>query len=175
MLTDLTYEALEFICLRMRAQDREEIYGMRSYDNPLQLAMEAHAYIKNNGRARIAWYKGKPCACAAMSEDWPGVWSIWMFGTDDFKNGAIELLRWFRKEANDILTICHGHRIQCDSMSTYTEAHKMIEAMGGRKEHVFRHYGRAYEDGREPADYIRFVWLKERDSAILNPHYKRAV
>lgn len=175
MLSDLDYNSLEYICLNLREQDKAEIYGMRGHDNALQLAMESHAYIKNNGRGVVAWWNGKPCAIAAMSEDWPGVWSIWMFGTDDFKSGAIELLRWFRKEANDILTVCKGHRIQCDSMASYEEAHKMIEAMGGRKEHVFRHYGRAKDDGSEPDDYIRYVWLKERDSAILQPHYKRAV
>ena len=168
MLSDIDYNSLEYLILNMRAQDRAEIYPLRWHDNPLQLAMEAHANIRNTGRGRVAWYKGRPCAMAAMCEDWPGVWVIWMFGTDDFRNGAVELLRWFRKEANDILTICKGHRIHADSLSTYDEAHKMIEAMGGRKEHTFRHYGKNGED------YTRYVWLKECDSAILQPHYKRA-
>lgn len=167
MLTDLDYTALEFIILNMRQRDKDEIYALRPHDNPLQLAMEAHHQIKNTGRGRIAWWKGKPAACLAFTEDWPGVWSVWMFGTDDFKNVAIDLLRAARKEAVDILKVCAGHRIHCDARSDYKEAHKLIRAAGGREEVTFPAYGKNGED------YTRFVWLRSRDSAVLDPHYVR--
>jgi len=168
MLTDIEYIPLEFVVLKMRERDRQEIYAMRPHDNPLQLAMEAHAQIRNLGRGRIAWWQGKPAAVLAFTEDWPGVWSIWMFGTDDFKNVAIELVRWARKEANEILKVCAGHRIHCDSRSDYADAHKLIIAAGGRAECEFPAYGK---DGQA---YTRFVWLQSRDSAVLKPHFVRA-
>jgi hypothetical protein len=168
MLTDITYNDLEFICMNMRERDKAEIYALRPHDNPLQLAMEAHAQIRNLGRGQVAWWKGKPAAALAFTEDWPGVWSIWMFGTDDFKNVAIELVRWARKEANEILKVCKGHRIHCDSKSDYEEAHKLIEAAGGKREFTMRRYGK---DGE---DFTRFIWLREEDSAILEPHFVRA-
>lgn len=152
----------------MRERDKAEIYALRDHDNPLQLAMEAHHMIRNKGRGQIAWWQGRPAAMLAFTEDWPGVWSVWMFGTDDFKNVAIDLVRWARKEANEILKVCAGHRIHCDSLSTYEEAHKLIQAAGGRYECEFPKYGKGGED------YKRFVWFNGDNDAILKPHYVRA-
>lgn len=167
MLTDISYFELEFICMGMRESDKSEIFAMRPHDNPLQLAMEAHAVIKNQGRGQISWVKGRPAAVAAFTEDWPGVWSVWMFGTEDFKAAAIPLLRWVRKEANDILKVCAGHRLQCDSAASHHEAHKMIKAMGAIPEFTMRKYGKTGED------FIRFVWLNGENDAVLKPHYQR--
>jgi hypothetical protein len=167
-LTDVDYIALEFICMNMRECDKEELYALRTYDNPLQLAMDAHAAIRNLGRGRISWVKGRPAAVGAFTEDYPGVWSVWMFGTDDFKAAAIPLLRWVRTEANEILTVCKGHRLHCDSIANHPDAHKMIQAMGGKQESVKRKLGKGGED------FICFVWLNGENDAILKPHYVRA-
>lgn len=167
-LTDVDYLALEFICLGMRESDKAEIYALRNYDNPLQLALDAHAAIRNMGRGRIAWVNGKPAAVAALTEEWPGVWYIWMFGTEDLKAAAVPLMRWFRHEAKDILTVCKGHRLHCDSKWDHYEAHKMLKAMGAREEHRFPKYGK---DGE---DFIRFVWLAGEDDAVLGSHFVRA-
>lgn len=154
--------------MNMRACDREEIYALRNYDNPLQLAMDAHAAIRNLGRGRISWVKGKPAAVGAFTEEWSGVWYVWMFGTDDFKAAAIPLLRWVRQEANDILTVCKGHRLHCDSMVGHDEAHKMIKAMGGLPEFTMRKLGKNGED------FTRFVWLRGENEQVLHPGYVRA-
>lgn len=153
----------------MRDCDKQEIYALRSYDNPLQLASDAHAAIRNMGRGRISWVNGRPAAVAAFTEEWSGVWYVWMFGTDDFRAAAIPLLRWVRKEANDILEVCAGHRLHCDSMVGHDEAHKMIKAMGGLPEFTMRKLGKNGED------FTRFVWLRGENEAILHPHYVRPV
>lgn len=168
MLTEPTLHDLEYVCLHMRARDQEEIYGMLPHDNPCRLAWESYHHILNFGRGRIAWHNGKPAAIAAFTESWPGCWSVWMFGTDDFKLCAIPLLRWFRNEAREILTVCQGRRLQCDSIVGYDEAHKMIQAFGGVPE------GPPMEDyGKGGQAYQRFVWLQKRDSAILEKHATR--
>jgi hypothetical protein len=167
VLTDLTYLDLEYICLNLRQADKSEVFALRPHDNPLQLALEAHAYIRNQGRGKIAWINGRPAAVAAFTEDWPGVWSVWMFGTDDFKAAAIPLVRWARKEAKDILSICAGHRLQCDSAADHHEAHALIKAMGAKEEYRMRRYGKHGDD------FIRFVWLNGENDAVLKPHYQR--
>lgn len=170
MLTDITLHDLEYICLHMRERDKEEIFGILPHDSPIRLAWEAYHMILNMGRGRIAWHNGKPAAMAAFTENWPGVWQIWSFGTDDYKAAAFPLVRWFRKEANEILSVCKGHRLQCESICGYEEAHKMIEAFGGRAEGPpMTGYGKT---GR---DYQRFVWLNGVDDAVLRPHFERAV
>lgn len=169
MITDISHADIEFICLNMRAVDRAEIYAMRPHDSPVRLAWESYHHILNNGRGRIAWAKGRPAAVAAFTEDWPGVWSVWMFGTDDFRAAAVPLLRWFRKEANEILSVCNGHRLQCDSRCGHDEAHKMIQALGGIPE------GPAMRKfGKDGSDFQRFVWINGENDAVLKPHYTRA-
>jgi len=169
MLTDLTHNDIVYICANMRDRDAQEIYGLRDYDNADMLAMEVFSVITNRGRGKISWHKGRPAAIAAFVEEYPGVWSVFMFGTADFKAGAMPLLRWFRKEANIILSDVNGHRLHCDSRADYAEAHKMIEAMGGVREGPpMRKFGK---DG---SSYQRFVWLNGENDQVLKSGYVRA-
>lgn len=150
----------------MRPEDRAEIFGLLETDNPLELAAMADALVRNRGRGRMAWSQGKPCAVAALTEARPGVWEVTMFGTSAFRAGVVPLMRWFREETRSILTTCKGHRLQCDSRADHHEGHKLIRAMGGRQEgDPMREYG------KDRADYIRFVWLRAEDAAILDKHY----
>ena len=167
MLTDLTLMDMDYICLHMRERDKQEIFGLRPHNSPIRLSWEAYHYIINHGRGKIAWHREKPAAFAAFTEQWPGVWDVWMAGTEDFEAACVPLLRWFRKEANDILTVCNGHRLQCDSRADYERAHKLIETFGGKRECVFRKFGK---DG---ADYIRFVWYNGENDAVLKPGFGR--
>lgn len=169
MLTNIALHELEYICLHMREQDAKEIFGLLPHNSAIRLAWESYHYILNSGRGQIAWHDGKPAALAAFTEMHPGVWSVWMFGTQDFKAAAIPLVRWFRREARDILSVCDGHRLQCDSRADYEEAHRYIKAFGGRPEGPPM---RAY--GKDGADYQRFIWLRSEDSAVLEKHFTRA-
>ena len=169
MLTEFNEHALEFVVLNMRERDRVEIFNMRPHDSPLQLVQEIK--IASTGHRRtMAWSDRtkRPAAFGAFTESWPGLWDVWMFGTDDFKDCAVEMLRWFRREANDVLQHCKGHRLQCDSRFDHDEAHKMIKALGAIEEVRLRRYGK---DG---SDYIRFVWFNGENDAVLKPHFTRA-
>lgn len=168
-LADLDLMSMEFLAYNMRENDRTEIFALIDHDNPWRFAWDAFHLVLNKGRGKVSWVNGKPAAMAAFVEERPGVWQVWMCGTNDFKAAAMPLLRWFRKEANDILGVCNGHRLQCDSRVGYDEAHKMIVAMGGIAEGPpMRRYGK---DG---ADYQRFVWLNGENDAVLKPGYIRA-
>lgn len=170
MLTEFNFPAFEYICLNMREIDATEIFAVQHHDSPLQLAYEAAYAIRNKGRSTIAWSErsGRPAAVAVFTEQHPGVWEVWMFGTDDFKDCAVELLRWFRKTANEILSVSKGHRLQCDSRIDHDEAHKMLRAFGAIEECRLKAYGK---DG---SDYIRFVWFAGENDAVLKPHFTRA-
>lgn len=167
MLTKLSFPDLEYVCFNLRDGDAREIFGLLEHDNPYRLAWESYSLITNKGRGTLAWHGGRPAALGAFTEDHPGVWNVWMFGTEDFTEVLFPLTRWIRRTAREILDDVGGHRLQCDSRSDYVEAHKLIRALGGREEVVFERYGK---DG---ADYTRFVWLKGRDEAALRPHMQR--
>jgi hypothetical protein len=168
MLKPVDVASIEYLCFNLRECDRTEVFAMRPYDNPLRLAWDANHMILNTGRGVIAWHQGKPAGLAAFTSQWPGTWDAWMFGTNEFKSVALYLIRWLRREGNDILSVCGGHRLQCDCRVGHDEAHKMIQSLGAVPEVTLRKYGK---DG---SDFIRYVWLKGENDAVLRPHYKRA-
>lgn len=169
MLTDIDHVSIEYIAINMREGDWTEISALLPHDSRIRFAWEAYHHILNNGRGQVSWHDGRPAALAAFVEMRPGVWEVYMCGTGDFTAALVPLLRWFRREANDILGVCKGHRLQCDSRCGYDEAHKMIMAMGGKAEgEPMRRYGK---DG---SDFQRFVWLNGENDAVLKPHYTRA-
>lgn len=169
MLTPISLLDLEYVCYNMRERDKEEVYALRDHNNPFRLAWEATSFIRNNGRGRISWIGGKPAAVGAFTQHHPGVWEVWMFGTNQFKAAAMPLLGWVRREAADILATTDAHRLQCDSRADYLEAHKMIQAMGAKREMLMRQYGK---DG---SDYIRFIWLKGMSDHVVEPGYTREI
>lgn len=169
MLHDVTLSSLEYICLNLRESDKLEILNIRPHDNPLMLAWESFHAIRSNGRGRIAWHKGRPAGLFAFAEAWSGTWEVWMYGTDDYRAVVFDLLRWARKEANDILTTCDGRRLHADVRDGHPDAHKLVKAMGAMPEGPpMRGYGK---DG---GAYQRYVWFNGENDAVLKPHYTRA-
>jgi hypothetical protein len=167
-LTDIDLQSVCFICDHLREQDKREIFATLPHDNTYRLGWEAYHQIRNMGRGRIAWHKGRPVALGAFTEDWPTNWQVIMFGTDEFKAGAFELLKWFRREAADILTTQKANRLYCNSHIDHVEAHKMIMALGAEPEGPpMRGFGK---DG---STFQRFVWFPDTNAAVLRPDYVR--
>ncbi|MEW5705129.1 MAG: hypothetical protein AB1781_11185 [Pseudomonadota bacterium] len=169
VLTDIDLVSLEYVCLNMRPIDAVEIYGVRDHDSPIRLAWEAYHMIRNRGRGRIAWHNGRPAAVIALTEDRPGVWQIWMFGTGDFKAVAYACMRWARETVADLIENHGGKRLHCESHEAHTEAHRFLRALGAIAEGPpMRHFGK---DG---ASYQRFVWIAgENDHRLRSDHHVR--
>lgn len=168
-LTDIDLVSLEYICLNMRPIDAVEIFGVRDHDSPIKLAWEAHYLIRAKGRGRIAWHDGRPAALIALTEDRPGVWQIWMFGTAAFKSVAYTCMRWAREQAADLIEHHGGMRLHCESHEDHDEAHRFLRALGAVEEGPpMRHFGK---DGK---DYQRFVWIAgENDHKLRSEHHVR--
>lgn len=168
-LTDIDLVSLEYICINMRPIDAVEIYGVRPHDSPIRLAWEAFSVIRNTGRGRIAWHDGRPAAVIAFTEDRPGVWQIWMFGTSAFKSVAYACMRWARDTAADLIEHHAGKRLQCESHEDHDEAHRFLRALGAVEEGPpMRYFGK---DGKS---YQRFVWIAgENDYRLRSEHHVR--
>jgi len=149
----------------MRASDQREILAIRPHDSLMQLAWESYHLIRYQGRGRIAWHKGRPAALAAFTENWPGHWNVWMFGTNDFKPAAVELIRWIRRELPLIIRDCNGRRLEADSIEGHHEAHAMMKALGAREEVPMRCFGKGGET------FIKFVWIHGENDSFIKPHY----
>lgn len=162
MLKEIDLPSLEYICLNMREVDKREVYNVVDHDNPIMLAYQAHYIGCTKGRGRIAWVNGKPAAFIAFTEDRPSVWTVSMFGTDDFKAAAFACMRWCRETAANLIETRGGRRLQCDSHIEHTEAHKFLITLGAVKEGPpMKHFGK---DG---SDFQRFVWIAGVNDHII--------
>ena len=152
-LTDIDFASVTRVCINMRADDAVEIYGLRPHDNPIMLAYEVMAVIRNGGRGCAAWHEGKPVAIVGFAENWPGVWQVILFATPEFRAVARPVLRWIRDTAADLVENHGGRRLQCDSRFDHEDAHRFLRAVGAHPE------GPPMRDyGKDGAAYQRFVW-----------------
>ena len=153
----ISRSAVEFVCLNMRAIDRAEVFGLRGYDLPEAVANET-IFAAAWGRAGVAFHRGRPAAVVGVAPRWPGVWSAWAYGTEDFAKAALSVTRFALKDLKPFVLSRGGHRVEAASRIDHTEAHTWLRALGARDEGVLRGYGR---DG---ADYVQFGWVREYDA-----------
>lgn len=149
----ISLTAVEFLTLNMREVDQREIYGLRAHDDPLILAREV-VLAATYGKAGIAEHRGRPCGIVGVSPLWPGVWTIWSFGTEDWPKAVIQMSRYGKKVLEPYIRARGAHRLQCESRFDHHEAHRWLTAMGAKADGLMEGYGR---DG---AAYIMFSWGK---------------
>lgn len=164
LLQPISFAAVEYLCLNMRARDGAEIFGMRPHDNPLLLAHEVLAAAVR-GRAQIAFHAGRPAAIVGVTSMWPRVWTIWAFGTDAWREVAVDVARHARNDLKPWLLKRGAHRVQCESRFDHVEAHALLERFGAVREAVLKSYGR---DG---ADYFLYAW--RREDVLCQAEYPR--
>lgn len=165
MLTDISYVALEYCALNMRQSDREEIFALLDTDSPIAFAWEAHALMRNKGRARIAWHNGKPAAWIGLVEMIPRVWQVTMGGTDDLPKVAFECLRWLRATIPEMMAPpFNGYRLYCDARvgPLHEESHKFLRALGAMPE------GPPRQIGKDRGVYQHYVWLEGENGFVRN-------
>lgn len=156
----ISLTAVEYLCINMRGIDRREIFGLRGHDNPHLLAREV-VIASSYGRAAIAEHKGKPAGIIGACPMWPGVWTVFSFGTDDWPKCAMALSRYGKRVLAPFLLNAGVHRLQCESRIDHVDAHKWLSVMGAKPEGLLRGYGR---DG---SDYVMFSW--RRGDVLLKP------
>ncbi|MGE0233246.1 MAG: hypothetical protein AB7S46_15815, partial [Flavobacteriaceae bacterium] len=130
-----------------------EIFGMRGHDNPMLLAHEVLA-AATRGRSADAFSDRKPAAICGATPLWPGAFTIWAFGTNDWPQAAVDIARYALKDLKPWLLARGAHRVQCESRFDHTDAHALLERFGAVREAVLKSYGR---DG---ADYFLYAWRK---------------
>lgn len=147
----ISFPAVEYLTFNMREIDAREIYGMRGHDDPLLLAKEV-VLAATYGKAAIATDRGIPSGIIGVSPLWPGVWSAWSFGTDNWPKAVLQLSRFALRELRPFLLNRGVHRLQCESRIDHSDAHRWLSSMGAQREGILKGYGK---DG---ADYVMFSW-----------------
>lgn len=154
-------EAVMHVASNMREADREEIYATRWTDSPIDLAEDI---VRIPGPKWVAWAKGiGPAAVYGAMPMWPGVWSLYCFGTPHFKHVARDTTRHIMRVMLPSLAIAGAHRAEARSSASHSEAHVWLERLGAHREATLKGYGRNGED------FILFAWAVESK----NVHAKR--
>lgn len=162
-LTELTLEGVATVVDRMREVDWTEISNQSPNTSRYAMAWGFYTALRDRGRGRIVWHHGRPVCVVGVVEDWPGVWSICLFGTNEIKHVVYPALKWLRLTIGEVMRDLRGHRLYADSRFDHHEAHALLERMGGRVESVMPSYG---ADG---STYLRYVWIRgEGQEAALS-------
>lgn len=137
-------EMVRHVAHNMREWDRREIFATRSDDDPDALAAAALAC------GRISWVAGRgeePIAAFGCAPLWPGVWSMWLFATDDFHQIGIYVTRLVVKSIVPMMFDAGAHRLEARSMEGHTDAQRWLEVIGAQREGgPLRGYGRKGQD-----------------------------
>jgi RimJ/RimL family protein N-acetyltransferase len=134
----------------MREWDRREIFATRFDDDSSALADIALA------STRVSWVAGidAPIAAFGCSPMWPGVWSMWLFATDDFRHIGFPVTKLIVRSIVPMLFEAGAHRLEARSMEGHEDAQRWLEVIGAQREATLHGYGR---DGQ---DFHVFTWLK---------------
>ena len=123
----------------MRARDAEEIFALRWHDSPCHLAEE----VMHAGEFRWgAYLDGRPIAMLGAFPQWPRVWSVWSFGTDEFRKVAPAMARHVKTFMIPALENAGAIRAFCWSMEAHTDACRWLEFLGAAPEVKLDKYGK---------------------------------
>lgn len=149
MLLPLTEATVLPVARAMRAADRREVFATRFDDDAEALARDLVAVSRFGATIALA---GRPVAAMGAMECWPGVWSVWLIATDEWKLVARAATRWARHALGTVLPEAGAHRCECRSMAEHKTAHRWLELLGARAEAVHPDFGRLRET------FITFAW-----------------
>lgn len=142
-----------YVTRNMREWDRRELFATRFDDDPDRLAMDVM------GWGPFWWVAGgevdgrdKAIAVIGATELWPGVWSVGMFATDDFKHIGLPLTRWVKRAMIPAIVRQGIRRGECRSIEGHAVAHRWLEMLGAKPEKESPKYGKGGET------FITYVW-----------------
>lgn len=131
------------VALNMREWDQREIYANRFTNDPMTVAKEAIAMGQ-----QVGWVSGleEPIAAFGCFEMWPGVWSMWLFATDDFRRIGISMTKLITRSILPMLWDTGAHRLEARSMEGHHDAQRWLEVIGASREATLSGYGKGGED-----------------------------
>lgn len=139
-----------YVVENMRDWDRREVFAGRWTDDPYPVAAELAA-------CDFAWLAGtdRPIAAVGAFPKWPGVWSVLMIATDEFRSIHLSLTKFVKRVIIPTLVESGAHRAECHSLEGHEEAHRWLELLGARRE------GTCYGYGRNGENFHCYVWSRE--------------
>lgn len=147
----VTEDRLRDVVSRMRARDAAEIYALRWTDDPEEVVQ---ALLPLCGDTCWVWERdGIPVSVQGVIPSWPGVWSMFAFGTDEWPRVLLDMTRHAERFIKPMLRRAKARRVECRALASHTDSRRWIEALGAHAECVLQHCGRNDET------FINYVWF----------------
>lgn len=156
--------ALRHITANLRQSDRDEILATMWTSNPDEL-VDRVMWCPQAGW--IATLDGEPVAAVGVNPIWPGVWSGWAFGTDDFRKVGRLLTRHIRRFIIPMLLRDGAHRCEALTIEGHDEAHRWLESFGFTREATHP------ERGRNRETFHTYAARRREVEDVLKPRHER--
>lgn len=139
-----------YVCGRMRPDDARELFATRFDDDRDRLAIDV---LSRWGP--MYWVAGteRPIAVIGATEQWPGVWQVGMFATDEFPQIGRQLTRWVIQRMIPTIREVGVHRAEAKSIEGHDAAHRWLECLGAVRDPApLRKFGKGGET------FFNYVW-----------------
>ena len=148
----------------LRARDRAELFATEWSDDPAVLAEHA----ANSGAFRWGCYlDGRPVAMIGAAPRWPGVWTAWAWGTDDWPRVVLTLTRHVRRFMLPALLRAGAHRVDAWALAEHEDARRWLERCGAKPVNHLVGWGRNRET------FVVHVWTRHgAKRAVLGADWK---
>jgi len=156
----LDYDGVLHVARRMRAADREELAATRYEFHPEDIAWECMQIPD------FAWLVGReadPIAVVGARPQHPGVWTCFMFATDEFPRVGLSMTKHATRVIIPSLAKSGGRRAQALSIEGHDQAHDWLRFIGATPEARLTGFGK---DGQ---DFIVFKLMLDEPDVLLKP------
>ena len=152
-IEEATYETTHQVALAMREPDYLEFSAVSAATSRVALAEDLANRLSGAG---LVGYSGDDPVCVGVVVvSRPNVVSLGFFATDRFPEIGLGITRYIKNTLFPKLRDAGIHRIEAVSMSTHTEAHRWLEALGLSQE-----TGEMRGFGKNGESFIQFAWSK---------------
>ena len=144
------FDDVAAVTRNLRERDRAEIFATRWGEDPDELARDTVA----SGAFRWGAYLGlRPVAMIGAMPRWPGVWSVWAYGTDEWPRVALTLTKHAKRFMIPALLYSGAaRRVDCHALETHVQAREWMRRLGGKEGNRLDGYGKNGED------FVEYVW-----------------
>ncbi len=152
-LAEISLKPVLHVASRMREMDRQEIFATRWSHDPHVIA---ELIDKANPPGFVALADdGEPVCVVGAHEMWPGVFSVFMFATDRWKEVSFDTTKAVKRILIPAVMSDTFVRGECKSLSTHEEAHRWLEVLGASKESEHPCYGKNGET------FFTYSWTRQ--------------
>lgn len=154
-----TFAACHRVACNLRERDKAELFATRWSNSPAELAQTA---VHTGAFRWSACLDGTPEALIGAMPRWPGVWSAWAYGTDEWPRVVGALTRHVRRFMLPALFNAGAHRVDAFALEEHEDARKWLSFLGAEENNTLDKWGKNGET------FVCYVWTRENTKRLID-------